>query len=73
MRILRKVTVGYNHLLTHHPRKLVGTQNGILLAVGDFWAQTCVEKVPLDEVESVRVTRFGFIGAYLAGPGLEAW
>ena len=55
MRILRKVTVGYNHLLTHHPRKLVGTQNGILLAVGDFWAQTCVEKVPLDEVESVPI------------------
>jgi hypothetical protein len=73
MRIVRRLVAGYNHLLTHHPRVLVGTQSGILMAAGDFLAQTCVERVPLSEVESGRVIRFGLIGAFLAGPGLKAW
>ena len=53
------------YLVFHFPSKFQKTCLGVLCGLGDFIAQTAIDKKHLQEVEWTRVGRFAFIGAVL--------
>ena len=63
----------YIRAINTHPWKTQCASTGVLMCVGDGFAQMLVEKKPLAQFDWKRSSRFFLFGTFIAGPTLRTW
>ena len=57
-----KIASAYKQTLERHPFTVQVIQSATLMGAGDFIAQACLEKKPLDKIDYYRTTQFFCLG-----------